>query len=67
MAGGKSTIMSFFSIRPYDKYKNNAAPTSVSLVNAREATGNLLVLTTIGKLQATLKKTSFLERGNAGL
>lgn len=67
MAGGKSTIVPFFSIRPYDKHKNNAAPTSVSLVNAREATGDLLVLTTIWKLQATLKKTSFLERGNAGL
>lgn len=67
MAGGKSTIMPFFSIRPYDKYKINVAPTSVYLVNARDDTDDLPILTTIWKLQATLKKTSFLERGNPGL
>ena len=67
MAGGKSTVVLFFSIRPHDKYKNNVAPTSVPLGNARDDTDDLPVLTTIWKLQATLKKTSFLERRNSGL
>ena len=67
IAGGQSTIVPFFSIRPHDKYKNNVTPASVTPSDARVDSAGLPDLTTIWKLQATLKKTSFPERRNSGL
>lgn len=64
-AGGKSTIVPFLSIRYY-KCEDNVASTSVALVNIRADVADLPGLTTLWKLQATTKKTTFPERGNIG-
>lgn len=56
-AGGKSSLVPFFSIRLHYKYEDNVASTSVTPVSARADWANLPDLTTIWKLQATLRKT----------
>lgn len=67
LTGGKSTIVSFFSIRRYHKCEDNVASTSVTPVNVSVDSTDLPALATLWKLQATLKETSFPERGNASL
>lgn len=67
MARGKSAIVPCFLIRLYHKCEDNVASASVTPVNDRIDSVDLPALTTLWTLQATLKKTSFPERGNVSL
>lgn len=61
MAGEKSTAVPVFSIRPYHKCEDNVTSKPVTPVNASINSADLPCLTTLWKLQATLKKTMFLR------